>query len=66
MLVNENSEAMEKGMNPNNFAKKFIAALKSNKNHKYIGNKELLSVPIKLLFPNFFYNLMLKMRKSNK
>ncbi len=65
-LVNENSPAMEKGMKTNVFAKKFVSTLKSNKNHKYIGKKEIYAVPFKMIFPNTFYNLMLKMSKKNK
>ncbi len=65
-LANENSEAMENGMKTDVFARKFIKALKSNRNHKYIGKKELLTVPFKTFFPNIFYNLMYKMNKKNK
>ncbi|MBL4593209.1 MAG: SDR family NAD(P)-dependent oxidoreductase [Flavobacteriales bacterium] len=53
-LVNKNSPAMENGMKTGVFARKFITALKSTKNHKYIGKKELLSVPFKTFFPNIF------------
>ena len=65
-LVNENSPAMEKGMKADVFAKKFLATLKSNKNHKHIGKKEIYAVPFKFFFPNTFYNLMYKMSKKNK
>ena len=65
-LVNENSPAMEKGMKTDVFAKKFLNALKSNRNHKYIGKKEIYAVPFKMIFPNTFYNLMYKMSKKNK
>lgn len=61
---NKNSPAQENGMKTDVFAKKFIKALKSNKNHKYIGKKELLSIPFKTLFPNIFYNLMFKMNEK--
>jgi len=63
---NQNSPAQENGMKTDVFAKKFIGALKSNRNHKYIGGKEILSVPFKTLFPNTFYNLMLKMSDKKK
>ena len=63
-ITNENSEAMKNGMKTDVFAKKFIKALKSNRNHKYIGNKELLTVPFKNLLPNTFYKLMYKMNKK--
>ena len=65
-LVKENSPAMEKGMKTEVFAKKFISVLKSNKNHKHIGKKEIYAVPFKFFFPNTFYNLMYKMSKKNK
>jgi dehydrogenase/reductase SDR family member 7B len=65
-LVNENSPAMEQGMKTDVFAKKFVNALKSDRNHKYIGKKELFAVPFKMLFPNIFYNLMYKVSKKNK
>ncbi|PCI99229.1 MAG: short-chain dehydrogenase [Flavobacteriales bacterium] len=64
-LANENSPAMEKGMKTNVFSRKFVKALKSNRNHKYIGKKELLTIPFKLILPNIFYNLMYNMRKNN-
>jgi len=38
---NKNSPAQENGMKTDVLAKKFVSALKANKNHKYIGNKEL-------------------------
>ncbi len=65
-LMNKNSEAMEKGMKPDVFARKFISTLKSNRNHQYIGKKEILAVPFKMFFPNTFYNLVYKMSKKNK
>ena len=65
-LSNENSSAMENGMKTDVFSRKFVRALKSTRNHKYIGGKELLTVPFKTFFPDIFYNLMLKMRKKEK
>ncbi len=61
---NKNSPAQENGMKTDVFAKKFIKALKSNKNHQYIGKKELLSIPFKTLFPKLFYNIMFKMNEK--
>ena len=63
-LVNENSPAMTNGMKTDVFAKKFLTVLTSNKNHKYIGKKEIFAVPFKMLFPNIFYNLMYKISKK--
>lgn len=62
----KNSPAQENGMKTAIFAKKFVNTLKSNKNHKYIGNKELLSIPFKTLLPNIFYKIMLKMSNNKK
>ncbi len=63
---NKNSPAQENGMKTTVFANKFVSALKSNSNHKYIGNKELLSIPFKTFFPNLFYSIMLKMSNNKK
>lgn len=63
---NKNSPAQENGMKTEVFAKKFVAALKSNRNHKYIGGKELLTIPFKTFFPNLFYKLMGKMSDKKK
>ncbi len=63
-IFNKNSPAQENGMDTNVFAKKFISILKSNRNHKYIGSKELLTIPFKTFFPNLFYSIMLKMSKK--
>lgn len=63
-LSNENSPAQINGMETSVFARKLISALKSNRTHIYIGKKELLSVPFKMLFPNLFYQLMIKLSKG--
>jgi short-subunit dehydrogenase len=63
-LSNINSPAQINGMKTTVFANKLISALKRNKSHVYIGKKELLSIPFKSLFPNLFYNLMLKLSKG--
>lgn len=63
-LLEKDSPAQMNGMKTNVFAKKVIAAIKQDKNHKYIGSKEILAVPFKLIFPNLFYWLMLKMSKG--
>ena len=63
---NKNSPAQENGMKADVFAEKFIRTLKSNSNHKYIGNKELLAIPFKTFFPNIFYNLIYKMSNKKK
>lgn len=62
--LNTNSDAQENGMSTDIFAKKFVTTLMGNKKHKYIGKKELLSIPFKTFAPNIFYKLMNKM--SNK
>lgn len=63
---NRNSPAQENGMNTAMFANKFVAALKSKRNHKYIGKKELLAIPFKTFFPNIFYNIIYKMNKKKQ
>ncbi|MDG1477495.1 MAG: SDR family NAD(P)-dependent oxidoreductase [Vicingaceae bacterium] len=65
-IHNQNSPAQENGMKTAIFAKKFVSTLKSNRNHKYIGSKELLAVPFKTFFPNIFYNLIYKMSNKKK
>lgn len=62
--LEKNSPAQINGMKTNVFAQKLISAIKSDKKHVYIGNKELLSVPFKLLFPNLFYKIMVKLNKG--
>lgn len=63
-LSNKNSPAQINGMKTDVFARKLISALKRNKNHFYIGNKELLAIPFKTLLPNLFYSIMDKMSKG--
>lgn len=61
---NKNSPAQENGMKTDVFARKYVAALRSNRNHKYIGKKELLSIPFKTFFPNLFYKMMFNMNEK--
>lgn len=62
--LNEDSPAQINGMKTNVFAQKLIRAIKSDRNHIYIGSKELLSIPFKTFFPNLFYSIMLKLSKG--
>jgi short-subunit dehydrogenase len=62
----QNSPAQENGMDTGVFAKKFVHTIKTNRQHKFIGAKELLSVPFKTLLPNLFYSIMLKMSNNKK
>jgi len=62
----KNSPAQENGMKTDVLANIFVKAIKSNRNHKYIGGKELLSIPFKIFLPSLFYNIMLKMSKNKK
>jgi len=65
-ILNENSDAQENGLDANVFAKRLAKAISTDKNHIYIGRKEILSVPFKTIFPNLFYKLILKLlRKKN-
>ena len=63
-VSNEDSPAQINGMKTDVFARKLISALKRNKNHVYIGSKELLAIPFKTLLPNLFYAIMDKMSKG--
>ena len=63
-ISNKDSPAQINGMKTVVFAKKLISALKRNKSHVYIGNKELLAIPFKIFFPNLFYSIMNKMSKG--
>jgi len=58
------SDAQEKGMSAMNCAKGIVKALKSNRDHKYVGNYEIFSVYVKQFFPQLFYKLMRKMTKE--
>lgn len=63
-VTNENSDAQLNGMKPDAFAKNLVNAIVKDKQHVYIGKKELLTIPFKTLFPKLFYKIMLKL--SNK
>lgn len=63
-ITNENSDAQLNGMKPDIFAKNLVNAIVKDKQHVYIGKKELLTIPFKTLFPKLFYKIMLKL--SNK
>ena len=58
------SDAQEKGMSALDCAKSIINAIKSNRDHKYIGKYEQFSVYVKHYFPALFYKLMRKMTKE--
>ncbi len=58
------SEAQEKGMSAQDCAKGIVKALKSNRNHKYVGKYEIFSVYVKQFLPRLFYKLMRKMTKE--
>ena len=61
---NEDSPAQVNGMKTDVFARKLVRAVKSDRNHIYIGSKELLTIPFKMIFPNLFYSIMLKLSKG--
>jgi short-subunit dehydrogenase len=63
-ISNEDSPAQINGMKTNVFARKLVGAIKNDRNHIYIGSKELLSIPFKTFFPNLFYSIMLKLSKG--
>ncbi len=58
------SDAQEKGMSATDCAKGILKAIKSNRNHKYVGKYEIFSVYVKQYFPKLFYKLMRKMTKD--
>ncbi len=58
--VNKNSSAQENGMPADVFAKKLLKALQGKKFHTYIGNKELLAVPLHGVLPGLFYKMLSK------
>ncbi len=58
------SDAQEKGMNAIDCAKGIVKAIKSNRNHKFVGGYEIFSVYVKQYFPKLFYKLMRKMTKE--
>lgn len=60
-ITHINSDAQKNGMSASVFAKKMVVAIFSNKKHIFIGNKELLAIPFKILFPSLFYKIMLKL-----
>lgn len=62
--LNEDSPAQINGMKTNVFARKLVNAIKNNRNHIYIGKKELLSIPFKTFLPGLFYSIMLKLSKG--
>jgi short-subunit dehydrogenase len=58
------SDAQEKGMSAMDCAKGIIKAVKSNRDHKFVGKYEIFSVFVKQYFPRMFYRLMRKMTKE--
>ena len=58
------SDAQEKGMSAKDCGIGIINAVKSNRDHKYIGKYEILSVYVKHYFPKLFFKLMRKMTKD--
>jgi short-subunit dehydrogenase len=58
------SESQNKGMSPANCAAGILKAIKSNRDHKFVGGYEIFSVYVKQYFPKLFYRLMRKMTKD--
>ena len=58
------SDAQEKGMKASDCANGILKAIKSNKDHKFVGGYEIFSVYVKQYFPKIFYKLMRKMTKE--
>ncbi len=57
------SDAQEKGMSAKDCARGIVSAIKTNRNHKFVGKYEIFSVYVKQFFPKIFYKLMRKMTK---
>lgn len=58
--MNKNSTAQENGMPTAVFAKKLLKAMYKNKFHHYIGNKELLAIPLHTFVPGLLYKMLRK------
>ncbi len=58
--VEKNSPAQENGMPTDVFAKKLLKAMQKDKFHHYIGNKELLAVPLHTFVPSLLYKMLRK------
>ena len=58
--IMKNSPAQENGMPAAKFAKQLLKVLKKNKFHSYIGNKELLAVPLHTFAPGLLYKMLRK------
>jgi len=58
------SDAQEKGMTAMDCATGIVKAVKSNKDHKFVGKYEIFSVYVKQYFPKMFYKLMRKLTKE--
>jgi len=58
------SDAQEKGMTAMDCAKGIVTAIKSSRDHKFVGKYEIFSVYVKQYFPKLFYKLMRKMTKE--
>lgn len=57
-VLGKNSVAQEKGMKPEELAKKLVSAVEKEKKSVLIGKWETFSVPFKNTTPNLFYNAM--------
>lgn len=58
--IMKNSPAQENGMPAETFAKKLLKTMKKDKFHSYIGNKELLAVPLHTFVPGLLYKMLRK------
>lgn len=58
--MQKNSPAQENGMPTDVFAKKLLKAMKKDQFHQYIGNKELLAVPLHIFVPGVLYRVLRK------
>lgn len=63
-LMQKNSPAQEKGMDARVAARKILKAVLANRRHSFIGGIEMLSIPVRNMFPGIFYFLLNKMQRQ--
>ena len=59
---NKMDESFEKGMSPEECARRIVKGLQQEKEEILIGGKEIMAIYIKRLFPALFSRIMLKQK----
>jgi short-subunit dehydrogenase len=57
---NKQDRATEKGLSPEDFARKMLKAVKKQKYEAYIGQKEVMGIYLKRFFPKLLQKVVLK------